>query len=313
VPNKFASHLEQLGPGSDPHYSLAQARAYCERFALDHEENFPVLSLAVPKGLRSDFAAIYAYCRWADDLGDEIGDPQQSLSLLDWWESEVRETFADRPKHPVMVALRPTIERFAIPIDPFTDLLSAFRQDQQVVRYESMADLLNYCRRSANPVGRLVLYLWGSARAETFLLSDAICTGLQLANFWQDVGVDYRSKGRIYIPLEMLARYGAGEELIAAGLSSPIYRALLEELVLDADRWLWTGLPLARLLPGRSGIMTAMFAEGGRAILRRIQAEKYNTLEHRPRLSRWDKFSVMARGLAYWGRLSAGSALAGAG
>lgn len=300
----FASHLGQWGPGGSACTNLAEAQAYCERFARSHEENFPVLSFVLPRSLRPHFTAIYSYCRWADDLGDEVPSPAQALELLDWWEEKLDELYGERPTHPVMVALQPTIQQFRIPVDPFRDLLSAFRQDQTVTRYENRNELLDYCRRSANPVGRLVLYLFSSNPPGCFGLSDAICTGLQLANFWQDVSVDFAEKGRIYVPKEVMRAHGVAESDIAQQASSPATVAMMTELVDDAEAWLVRGLPLARQLRGRFSIMTAMFAEGGRAILRRIRQQRYNVFQSRPRLGRWDKLHLASRAIAYWARLA---------
>ena len=187
--------------------SLAEAQEYCRRLARSHYENFSVATWFLPQRLRQHFFNIYAYCRISDDLGDEVGDPQASLQLLDAWEAELDACYRGNPRHPVFVALAETVRKFEIPQKPFADLLKAFRQDQTVTRYETFDDVLGYCRNSANPVGHLVLYLCGYRDSERQGLSDFTCTALQLANFWQDVSVDY-SKGRIYLPLEDLRRYG---------------------------------------------------------------------------------------------------------
>src|SRR5690348_360470 len=181
--------------------SLEEARAYCERLARSHYENFSVATWFLPKKLRPHFYSIYAYCRISDDLGDEVGDPQQSLALLDAWEEELNACYSGAPRHPVFVALRETIQQFGIPKHEFSDLLIAFRRDQTITRFPTFADVLDYCKYSANPVGHLVLYVGGYSDAERQQLADYTCTALQLANFWQDVSVDY-SKGRIYLPLE---------------------------------------------------------------------------------------------------------------
>src|SRR5438128_3566264 len=190
--NGFARELARLGPqGVRRDWSLTEARAYCGRLARNHYENFSVASVLLPRRLLGHFHAIYAYCRWADDLGDETGGGPEALALLGWWRDELLRCYDRRPTHPVMIALRPTIDRFRIPPEPFLDLLRAFEQDQKVKRYETLEQLLDYCRCSANPVGRLVLYVCRAHDAERVALSDAICTGLQLANFWQDVARDF--------------------------------------------------------------------------------------------------------------------------
>src|SRR5262249_37406436 len=198
----FHYHLERYGPESDyATPSLAQARSYCARLARTHYENFTVASLLLPRKLLPHFHAVYAYCRWADDLSDEVDGGPRALALLDWWRRELLHCYQRKARHPVMVALDPTIRRFAIPSRPFLDLLKAFEHDQRVKRYESFEQLLGYCRNSANPVGRLVLYLCEVHDEQRGALADSICTGLQLANFWQDVARDY-AFGRVYLPAE---------------------------------------------------------------------------------------------------------------
>src|SRR5579863_8074757 len=200
--------------------SLEEAREYCRRLARTHYENFSVATWFLPKNLRQDFLNVYAYCRISDDLGDEVGDPAASLTLLDEWQTELDACYRGNPRHPVFVALAETVKKFGIPQHEFSDLLIAFRQDQTITRFESFKDVLGYCRYSANPVGHLVLYLCGYSDAERQQLSDYTCTALQLANFWQDVVVDY-GKGRIYLPLEDLRRCGVSEDDIACRRVTP--------------------------------------------------------------------------------------------
>src|SRR3954463_2108082 len=192
--------------------SLDDAYAYCERLARGHYENFSVATWFLPKRLRQHFYNVYAYCRISDDLGDETGDTAISLQLLDQWESELNACYNGSPKHPVFVALAGTVREFNIPKQTFLNLLTAFRQDQRITRYETFEDVLGYCRNSANPVGHLVLYLCGYRDPERQKLSDATCTALQLANFWQDVTIDLK-KDRVYLPLALLRenRYGVDE------------------------------------------------------------------------------------------------------
>ena len=190
--------VEYAIPQSAP--SLDQAQEYCRRLARTHYENFSVATWFLPKHLRQDFLNVYAYCRISDDLGDEVGDARAALALLDEWQAELDACYEGNPRHPVFVALAETVTKFEIPKHEFSDLLIAFRQDQTVTRFETFDDVLAYCRYSANPVGHLVLYLCGYHDAERQQLSDYTCTALQLANFWQDVSVDY-GKGRIYLPL----------------------------------------------------------------------------------------------------------------
>src|SRR5271169_4672026 len=227
--------------------SEAEAREYCRRLARSHYENFSVASWFLPRHLRQHFFNVYAYCRISDDLGDEVGDNTASLQLLEQWESELNACYESdhnrHPRHPVFVALAETVRKFEIPKHEFADLLAAFRQDQRVTRYETFHDLLGYCRYSANPVGHLVLYLCGYRDPERQLLSDFTCTALQLANFWQDVSADY-AKGRIYLPLEDLRRFGVTEYDIAHHQNTPAFCAMLQFEVERARDRFRQGLPL---------------------------------------------------------------------
>src|SRR3989442_1618386 len=203
-----------------------EARQYCRRLARTHYENFSVATWFLPQRLRQHFYNVYAYCRISDDLGDEVDHPAASLQLLDEWEAELHACYAGSPRHPVFVALAETVRKFDIPRQRFADLLKAFRQDQTITRYPTFNDLLGYCRYSANPVGHLVLYLCGYRDAERQALSDFTCTALQLANFWQDVSVDY-AKGRIYLPLEDMQHYKVSERDIAATQNTASFCALI--------------------------------------------------------------------------------------
>src|SRR5712691_8432482 len=223
--------------------SELEAREYCRWLGRRHYENFSVVTCFLPEQLRQHFFNVYAYCRISDDLGDEVGDASASLRLLDEWETELDVCYAGDPRHPVFVALAETVRTFDIPKYEFSDLLQAFRQDQTVARYETFADLLGYCRYSANPVGHLVLYVCGYRDAERQQLSDYTCTALQLANFWQDVSVD-SAKGRIYLPLEDLRRYGVSEDDIAAQRNTPAFREMMRFEVQRARDWFGRGLPL---------------------------------------------------------------------
>ncbi len=223
----FSRDLEHFGPDATPQpLTLGQSRQYCRRLAERHYENFTVASRLLPRRLRQHVCNIYAYCRWADDLADETGDPQRSLALLDWWEKLLRQCYQGQATHPVFVALSETIHEFNIPAEPFLDLLVAFRQDQQVTRYETIDQLLEYCRYSANPVGRMVLYLGRCHTPERARLSDSICTGLQLANFWQDVARDW-DRGRIYLPQADCRRFGYDEGCFARRECNEAFRQLL--------------------------------------------------------------------------------------
>ena len=284
--------------------SLEVARAYCERLARSHYENFSVATWFLPEKLRPHFYSIYAYCRISDDLGDEVGNPQQSLALLDEWEEELNACYAGAPRHPVFVALRPTILECNIPRDPFANLLIAFRQDQTVTRYPSFDDLLGYCVNSANPVGRLVLYACGYSDFERQQLSDFTCTALQLANFWQDVSVDYL-KGRIYLPLEDFERYGVTEQEIAARHFTPQFRELMHFEVERARDWFRRGRPLISMVDRELAVDIELFSRGGEEILNCIERQDFDVLRARPAISKSRKFALVARAAAQalWSRL----------
>src|SRR5215471_19323995 len=211
-------------------WTSPEAASYTRWLATSHYENFHVVSFLLPKRLHQDFYNVYSYCRWADDLGDEIGDRDESLRLLSWWRAELFAMYDGRATHPVFVALGPTVKKYGIPIEPFSDLIHAFIQDQTVTRYHDWDELFGYCKCSANPVGRLVLYLCGYSDSERQRLSDATCTALQLANFWQDVTVDLE-KDRVYIPLDILARHGYTLDELFARRFTPAFREVARELV----------------------------------------------------------------------------------
>jgi squalene synthase HpnC len=274
--------------------SLAEAQAYCSRLAHSHYENFSVVTWFLPKDLHQHFYNVYAYCRISDDLGDEVGDRQQSLILLDEWEAELNQCYSGEPRHPVFVALRETIREKGIPQQEFADLLTAFRQDQVVTRYPTFEDLLGYCKNSANPVGHLVLYLSGYRDAERQKLSDYTCTALQLANFWQDVVVDY-AKGRIYLPLEDLAKYGVSEENIAQRRATPEFLEMMKFEVARAREWFAKGLPLAKMVDKQLALDIELFSRGGLEILNSIEGQGYDVLRQRPVISKPRKLWLVAR------------------
>jgi squalene synthase HpnC len=274
--------------------SLDEARAYCERLARSHYENFSVASWFLPKRLQEHFFNVYAYCRISDDLGDEVGNPEQSLQLLDAWEAELNACYQGSPRHPVFVALRETVRVCSIPQQPFADLLKAFRQDQRITRYQTFEDLLGYCRYSANPVGRLVLYLCGYSDDERQQLSDYTCTALQLANFWQDVAVDY-GKGRIYLPLEDLQRFHVTEQQIAERRSSGEFVDMMRFQVDRARDWFDRGLPLAARVSKDLAIDIELFTRGGQEILNAIERQRYDVLTKRPVITKSRKLALVAR------------------
>jgi len=279
------------------HYSPDQARAYTRWLATHHYENFHVVSFLLPKRLHQDFYNVYAYCRWADDLGDEIGDTAESLRLLEWWRGELERLYAGHATHPVFVALRPTVERYGIPREPFADLIRAFVQDQTVTRYRDFEELFGYCRCSANPVGRLVLYLCGYSDAERQRLSDATCTALQLANFWQDVTVDLR-KDRVYIPLDVMARHGYTVEDLFAHRFTPAFREVMREIVAVARGMFHEGLPLVRTVDRRLALDLDLFNRGGMRVLDKIEQQGFDVLRARPAISKVERVALLVQSLA---------------
>jgi squalene synthase HpnC len=274
--------------------SEAEAREYCRRLARSHYENFSVASWFLPGRLRQHFFNVYAYCRISDDLGDEVGDISASLQLLDQWETELNACYDGHPRHPVFVALAETVREFEIPKHEFADLLTAFRQDQSVSRYETFGDLLGYCRFSANPVGHLVLYLCGYRDSERQLLSDFTCTALQVANFWQDVSADF-AKGRIYLPLEDLRRFGVSEEAIRDGENTSAFCELMKFEVGRAREWFTQGLPLIEKVDRKLATDIELFSRGGQEILNAIERQHYAVLGRRPAISKARKLALVAR------------------
>jgi squalene synthase HpnC len=279
-------------PRSAP--TLEQAREYCRRLARAHYENFSVATWFLPKQLCQDFFNVYAYCRISDDLGDEVGDPAASLALLDAWEAELNACYAGCPRHPVFVALADTVKKFDIPRHEFSDLLTAFRQDQTITRFETFDGVLAYCHYSANPVGHLVLYLCGYRDAERRQLSDYTCTALQLANFWQDVSIDY-AKGRIYLPLEDMRRYSVSEGDLAQNRNTRAFRDLMKFEVQRAREWFDRGLPLVAKVNSELAIDLELFTRGGREILNAIERQGFVVLGRRPVISKGRKLALVAR------------------
>src|SRR5215471_11577693 len=288
------NELEIARNAPAPGCSSESAQQYTRWLATHHYENFNVVSWLLPKHLHQHFYNVYAYCRWADDLGDEVADTRRALELLNWWEFELDECYEGRPSHAVFVALRETVVAKDIPRQPFADLLKAFRQDQTVKRYQTWESLLDYCVYSANPVGRLVLYLCGYRDEPRQKLSDATCTALQLANFWQDVSRDLE-KGRIYIPLEAAARRGVSEADIVARRFSSKYKALMQDLIARTRELFDQGLPLAGQVEGRLGIDVEMFSRGGLAVLDSIEAQGFDTLNRRPAIGKAKQAGLLAR------------------
>ena len=278
--------------------SLDEARAWCKHLAETHYENFHVASWFLPKKLRPHFHAIYAYCRVSDDLGDETGNREQSLALLDQWNEELDACYDGKARHPVFVALAETIRACSIPKEPFADLLTAFKQDQIVTRFRTMDEVLAYCRYSANPVGRLVLYVCGYTDPERFRLSDMTCSALQLANFWQDVASDYQQRDRIYLPQDAMARFGVTEETIAASRPTPEFRALLKDQVAYARSLFEAGLPLIGMVDSELALDLDLFSRGGLEILNAIEQRNYDVLSVRPAISKATKIALALRAVS---------------
>ncbi|HUV69853.1 MAG TPA: squalene synthase HpnC [Terracidiphilus sp.] len=281
--------------------TLDEARAWCRHLAETHYENFHVASWFLPKALRPHFHAIYAYCRVSDDLGDEVGSTAQALALLDLWGRELDACYEGRARHPVFVALDETIRACSIPKEPFADLLTAFRRDQTVTRYGSMTEVLDYCRYSANPVGRLVLYACGEVAPNTmeerFRLSDATCSALQLANFWQDVREDFE-RSRVYIPQDDMQRFGVSDETIASGVATAEFRALMRHEVDFARSLFEQGLGLIGMVNRDLALDLDLFSRGGLEILRAIERRDYDVLSARPEISKGTKLMLGLRALS---------------
>jgi squalene synthase HpnC len=282
---------------------LAAAEAFCREVARRHYENFTVATQLVPPRLRQHLANVYAFARWSDDLADEAADPAAAGRGLAEWRRELEDCFAGRPRHPVFVALHDTVRRTGLTIEPFSDLLDAFGEDQAydrdgvAVRYDSRADLLHYCRRSADPVGRIVLALEGCRDPGLVAMSDSICTGLQLVNFWQDIARD-RAAGRVYLPREDMRRFGVDESQLDLRRAPAPLVALVREEVAWAAECFAAGAPLAGLAPAALRPAIGLFLGGGRALAAAIERAGFDTLARRPTVGRWAKLRLACR--AWW-------------
>lgn len=301
---QLEDELKQWGPealgkgGESP--TLEFSQQYCRRLARSHYENFVVVGVFTPPRLRIAFEAVYGFCRWADDLGDETGSPEKSGQLLGWWQQQLEEVYrpgAPEPRHPVYVALKPVINQFQLPIKPFSDLISAFMQDQWKTRFTDHAELLDYCTRSANPVGELVLRLFDEASEKNLVMSNDICTGLQLANFWQDVSRDL-VKGRIYIPQKSMEKHGVTERDLARVSATEAFRQMLAEEVEKTRDLFESGRGLPEKLHGRVGLALRLFHAGGVATLDAIEKSGFDVLTRRPRVGKMTQLMLMARILA---------------
>lgn len=284
---------ELLEPAARP--SLAEAQAWCKALAESHYENFHVATAFLPKALRPHFHAVYAFCRVSDDLGDEVADRPTATRLLQTWRNMLDECYdaPDLSRHPVYVALRPTITACDLPQKPFEDLIAAFEWDQVKTRFATLAEDCEYSVYSANPVGSLVLYLCGYRDPAMHALSDKTCTALQLANFWQDVGEDLRERDRIYLPQDRMLKYGVTEADLRTGKETDSYRALLRELCAETRAMLLDGAPLIDQVDKELSATLRLFTQGGLAILDAIAAIGYNTLSQRPEVSKAAKLKLL--------------------
>ena len=278
--------------------TLIESESYCRQLATSHYENFPLIARLLPRDLRQPFFNVYAYCRWSDDLGDELGDRQLSTRLLGWWRGELARCWAGEVMaHPVFVALQQTAKRFNLAREPFDDLLTAFEQDQVVTEYQTFDELLGYCRNSANPVGRIVLRLCGADDERSVELSDDVCTGLQLANFWQDVARD-ADIGRTYLPIEDCERFGYSRHDLAQRITNEAFLKTMQFQVERARGLLLSVRELAPRLTGRLQVAIDLFGEGGLKICDRIEAIGFRVWEQRPVVTKFDAIGLLVKCLS---------------
>ncbi len=298
-----AADAERLGlareaPGTiraafEPVASAAAAEAYTGKLTRSHYENFSVVSVLLPKHLRQDFCNVYAFCRIADDLGDEVHDKEKSLRYLGVFRRQLIECYAERANTAVFVALLQTVKRHNIPMRPFEDLIKAFEQDQTVTRYQTHEQLVDYCTRSADPVGRLVLYMCGYRDDARQVLSDKTCTALQLVNFWQDVRRDMIERDRIYLPREDMERFGVTEKQLLEGQITAGYRDLMRFELERTEAMFAEGTKLLPLLAPLYRKQIELFGKGGMAICEAIRRQNFDTLTRRPSLSKWQKMRLV--------------------
>lgn len=294
---------EYLTPLERP--TLAEAQVWCRRLASSHYENFHVATFFLPREVRPHFESIYAYCRVADDLGDEVADPAVATRLLHAWLSMLDECYdtPERSLHPVFVALQETIRQCDVPRELFADLVHAFLMDQVKTTHNSWDELLEYSHYSANPVGRLVLWVCGYREESLALLSDNVCTALQLANFWQDV-VEDAERGRRYIPAEDMLRFRVDEGQIEGRVFTPEFRAMIQSLVVRTREMLHEGGQLSSLVDKDLAVTLDLFRKGGDAILDGIAAQDYDVLRGRPVVTKLKKLSLLTGALL--GKMRAG-------
>jgi squalene synthase HpnC len=292
APKDYVSSQEALNTT----YTQAEAEQYTRWLATHHYENFHVVSFLLPKKLHQDFYNVYSFCRWADDLGDEIGDTAESLRLLGWWRGELEAMYRGQVQHPVFVALEGTARKYQLPQQLFADLISAFEHDQRVTRYANWDEVFEYCRCSANPVGRLVLRLCGYSDDQRDRLSDATCTALQLANFWQDVTVDLE-KDRVYLPQDLFARHGYTLDELRAGTFNAAFQNVMRDAVDVARKLFIQGLPLVKTVDKRLAFDLELFSRGGMRVLEKIEQQNYNVLAARPAISKFERVQLLVGSL----------------
>jgi squalene synthase HpnC len=292
APKDYVSSQEALNTT----YTHAEAEQYTRWLATHHYENFHVVSFLLPKRLHQDFYNVYSFCRWADDLGDEIGDTAESLRLLGWWRGELEAMYRGQVQHPVFVALEGTARKYQLPQQLFADLISAFEHDQRVTRYANWDEVFEYCRCSANPVGRLVLRLCGYSDDQRDRMSDATCTALQLANFWQDVTVDLE-KDRVYLPQDLFARHGYTLDDLRAGTFNAAFQNVMRDAVDVARKLFIQGLPLVKTVDKRLAFDLELFSRGGMRVLEKIEQQNYNVLAARPAISKFERVQLLVGSL----------------
>ena len=277
-------------------WRLDESIAYTRWLATSHYENFHVVSVLLPKKLHQDFYNVYSFCRWADDLGDEIGDVAESLRLLSWWREELDRMYAGTASHPVFVALGPTVRQYGLERQTFADLILAFERDQTKTRYANWDEVLEYCVYSANPVGRLVLGLCGYRDEARYALSDKTCTALQLANFWQDVTVD-TGKDRVYLPQDLMARHGVTDADLFTSRFTPGFARVMEEACGVARELFVAGLALPRMVDRRLALDLRLFSEGGLAVLDKIEGQGWDVLRERPKIGKIQRVGLLVKAL----------------
>jgi squalene synthase HpnC len=279
-------------------FNLDEAFAYCAKITNDHYENFPVASLFLPQDKRQYIQAIYAFARTADDFADELNrTPSERLSLLDEWEAQLQKCYeTSETTHPVFTALAETVHSLDIPVDPLRDLITAFKMDVTKNRYATFDEVLQYCRHSANPVGRLVLMIFGYRDEYLYSLSDHICTALQLANFWQDIPVDLK-KNRIYIPQTDLQQFGYSEDDLRGHAMDERFRKLLKFEVERTREIFYAGSKLPSLVDRDLRLELRLIWFGGMSILHTIERSRYDVFRQRPELGVWNKVAILIRGL----------------